>query len=333
LPVTTWQQYNGITVIASVEKGYGSSVMAFCGQCGNLLAPNAKKCPRCGAAVPNDASTVRAQPEDRPSAEEDYATQQSVDSRETEWMASDDQDAKGTAGSAEWEQTIPPRAAAGSFNPPVYSKPAENYPVNSNSSFTPGGETYPDPTPSPDYSMNYPESSYHTPAPAPPTKKPSTALTLAIIAFVFAAALTVTLLVMRPGTLDQLLGHTATPTATAPTPTPTAARTPEQQAQAVIEQYFNHINQKKYRAAYNLWAPSPTSYQNFVNGFAHTKHDDIQTGSITQQNDGTVQVPIVITALTDKDTKDTFSGYYTVGQQPDGSWKITGAKINPGASS
>ncbi|GHO96240.1 hypothetical protein KSF_062880 [Reticulibacter mediterranei] len=309
--------------------------MSFCGQCGNLLAPNAKKCPRCGATVPNDASTVQAQSENLSSAEEDYATQQSVDSRETEWMASGDQNAKSTAGPADWEQTIPPHAAAGSFYPPSYNMPAENHPIGVSPSFMPGGETYPDPTPSPDYPMNYPESSYHTPAPPAPTKKSSTALTLAIIAFVFAAALTATLLAMKPGTLDRLLGHIATPTVTAitPTPSPTAAKTPEQQAQAVIEQYFNYINQKNYQAAYNLWTPSPSSYQSFVNGFAHTKHDDIQTGSITQQNDGTVQVPIVITALTDKDTKDTFSGYYVVGQQPDGSWKITGAKINPGASS
>jgi hypothetical protein len=250
-------------------------------------------------------------------------------------MASGDQDARSAAGAAEWEQTIPPRAAAGSFYPPAYNMPAENQPGNSNSSFAHGGETYPDPTPSPDYPMNYPEGPYHTPSPPAPTKKSSTALTLSIIAFVFAAALTVTLLVMRPGTLDRLLGHTATPTATTstPTPSPTAAKTPEQQAQAVIEQYFNYINQKNYQAAYNLWTPPPSNYQSFVNGFAHTKHDDIQTGSVTQQNDGTVQVPIVITALTDKDTKDTFSGYYVVGQQPDGTWKITGAKINPGASS
>jgi hypothetical protein len=310
--------------------------MSFCGQCGNLLAPNAKKCPRCGAAVPgDDASTVQAQPENRPAEEDDYATQQSMDSRETAWMASSDQDVKGTPGPAEWEQTIPPRAAAGSFYPPSYNMPVENRPGTSSPSFTHGGETYPDPTPSPDYPLNYPDGPYHTPPPPAPAKKSSTALTLSIIAFVFAAALTITLLVMRPGTLDRLLGHTATPTVTAttPAPSPTAARTPEQQAQAVIEQYFNYINQKNYQAAYSLWTPPPSSYQSFANGFAHTKRDDIQTGSITQQSDGTVQVPIVITALTDKDTKDTFSGYYIVGQQPDGSWKITGAKINPGASS
>lgn len=310
--------------------------MSFCGQCGNLLAPNAKKCPRCGTAVPGDgASTVKAQPENPSPVEEDYATQLSGDSRETAWMANNEQDAKSTAGPADWEQTIPPRAAAGSFYPPAYNMPVENQPGSSNPSFTHGSETYPDPTPSPDYPLNYPAGPYHTPSPSAPAKKSSTALTLSIIAFVFAVALTVTLLVIRPGTLDRLLGHTATPTATAitPTPSPTPARTPEQQAQAVIEQYFNYINQKNYRAAYNLWTPPPSSYQSFANGFAHTQRDDIQTGSIAQQSDGTVQVPIVITALTDKNTKNTFSGYYVVGQQPDGTWKITGAKINPGASS
>ncbi len=309
--------------------------MSFCGQCGNLLAPNTKKCPRCGAVVDDKAATVQVQPETKPSEEGDYATQQSVDSRETEWMASSDQGAGGITGSANQEQTIPPRGVAGAFYPPSHNVSAANHPGSNDLAFTNGGATYPDATPSPEYPMNYPEAAYRTPPPVP-AKKSSTALTLSIIAFVFATALTVTLFVMKPGTLGQLFRHAATPTtavAITPTPSPTATRTPEQQAQAVIEQYFKDINQKKYRAAYNLWSPPPSSYQSFVNGFANTQHDDIQTGSITQQSDGTIQVPIVITALTDKNTKNTFSGYYVVGQQPDGSWKITGAKINPGASS
>jgi flagellar basal body-associated protein FliL len=123
---------------------------------------------------------------------------------------------------------------------------------------------------------------------------------------------------------------TPQPTNAPSTPTPTATTataTPEQQARTVIEKYYLAINNKDYQTAYNLWAKTTQTYDNFVQGFAHTQRDDIVFGQIAVQSDGSVQVPLTITATSDTGTQSQFNGYYIVGQQPDGSWKIITANI------
>jgi len=107
-------------------------------------------------------------------------------------------------------------------------------------------------------------------------------------------------------------------------PTPT----PSQQAQALISQYYNAINQKDYRSAYNLRTDirhTSTSYNHFVAGYAKTQHDDITFDNITPLADGTVKVAITIHANEENTpgtvTQHTYQGYYIVGQQ-NGVWKI-----------
>jgi hypothetical protein len=113
-----------------------------------------------------------------------------------------------------------------------------------------------------------------------------------------------------------------------PTPTPTPTPTAQQQAQAVIDRYFTAINNKDYQTAYNLWANYPDTYQNFANGFADTQHDDHQFGQVLQQSDGTVKVNITLIATSTSSQQTTYQGYYIVGQQSDGSWKIVTASMN-----
>jgi hypothetical protein len=114
-----------------------------------------------------------------------------------------------------------------------------------------------------------------------------------------------------------------TPTSTPPTPTLTS----EQQAQSVVASYYSAINSKDYQTAYNLWVNYPDSYQNFANGFSDTQHDDYQFGQILQQSDGTVQVNVTLVATSTSYQQTTYQGYYIVGQQSDGTWKIVTASM------
>ncbi len=318
--------------------------MSFCGHCGYLLAPNIARCPRCGTPIEpsgkaeevrSDAPTIHPQQGNMPPKSGDYYPGQTISQQETAWMPGNNEYAPNLSPTTgpnhpadAFEQTDTPHASAGSLYPPqTPSYPGfptgsdDNAPLQRGEASYPGFATAP--------TTDYPQSPYPAP-PDAPHKKTSLALVLAIIAFILAATLTTALLFARPAILQQILHHgTSTPIVATPPPT-VATRTSEQQARMVIEQYFSNINRKDYQAAYNLWAPPPSSYNDFANGFAHTRHDYIRLGTITQQNDGTVQVPIVITALTDRGIQETFRGYYVVGQQPDGSWKITSAKISQG---
>jgi flagellar basal body-associated protein FliL len=128
--------------------------------------------------------------------------------------------------------------------------------------------------------------------------------------------------------------NNTTPQATATTP-PTQQTTPTtvstQQAQATIQQYYNDINNQDYQDAYNLWVNNPETYANFKQGFAHTHHDAITLRDATVQVDGTIQVNLTVQATEDASGGgtqiSTFTGYYTVGQQADGSWKIINGQL------
>lgn len=286
-----------------------------------------------------DTPTIHSQQGNTISQEDrDYYPSQSISQHETAWMANNDDYATNispTTGpyhsASTFEPTATPSAPAESFYPsqtPLYP----SFPAGSNNTIPSQREEISSPGFTTSPTTDYPQNPDLAPSPTT-SKKTSVALVMAIIAFILAATLTTALLFARPGALSQILHHDTSTPIVAISPTPVATQTPEQQAQMTIEQYFSSINHKNYRRAYGLWAPPPSSYNDFANGFAHTRHDYIKLGTITQQNDGTVQIPIVITALTDSNTQQIFSGYYIVGQQPDGSWKITNAKIAQGTGS
>lgn len=96
-------------------------------------------------------------------------------------------------------------------------------------------------------------------------------------------------------------------------------------AQAVVQQYYTAINRKEYRVAYNLRQNNPQSFAEFSNGFRNTLNDKLTFGTATVQQDGAVQVAVTIDATERANGKlqhKVYTGYYTVGQQPDGVWKI-----------
>ena len=103
---------------------------------------------------------------------------------------------------------------------------------------------------------------------------------------------------------------------------------PAQQARALLQRYYDDINQQNYHDAYNLWAPNPQhprpSYDQFASGYANTKHDDIAFDSIALGPRGNVQVVLTIyaTEITPSGTaQHVYQGTYLVGPQ-NGTWKI-----------
>jgi hypothetical protein len=110
--------------------------------------------------------------------------------------------------------------------------------------------------------------------------------------------------------------------------------TAAQQAQAVVQQYYDDINSQHYGAAYNLWkktSQTPT-LQEFRNGYRDTVHDDITLNNVAVQDDGTVRVSVTVVATervrVGVTRRSTYTGYYIVGQQ-NGTWKIWQGRLNP----
>jgi len=161
-------------------------------------------------------------------------------------------------------------------------------------------------------------SDQYAPAqPAKRRKKGGAVVLLIILLVLFVIVSGTTLVVLRQ---NGWLGNSGTPTP--PTPSPS------QQAQALVQQYYDDINKRDYQDAYNLWGrdpqhPPPT-YDQFASGYANTQHDDITFGPITPNADGTVTVNLTILATETTSTGtqvSTFQGSYIVGQQ-DGAWKL-----------
>ncbi len=129
---------------------------------------------------------------------------------------------------------------------------------------------------------------------------------------------------------------TATPTATsAPSPTPTPTLTPSQQATVVVQNYYDDINNHNYQAAYNLLGSNFQSshpYNQFASGYSNTVHDNLTTGTVTPQSDGTFNVPATVVATENNTSgqgthQSTYQGYYIVGQE-NGSLKILSAQFS-----
>jgi len=332
-------------------------IMAFCGQCGLLLNPDAQKCPRCGTATDFDA-IVPATP---------------TNTNEATFIARADKTQL-----KEIPHTPPPQAAPTS---------SPSYPVERTSSpgYTPqSGSGYPIPGVSvpnymPQSASNYAppgvsqpgfypitDPGYPSQPPVQPPKKRTWPLVLVVLLALLLGAGTATLFILGPTHLPQMFGsgNVATPTAVPtaqpspttqpqstptaqpsptvqpsptaqPCPTPQPSPTPQvtQQAQASVQQYFTDINNKDYQSAYNIWVNNPQTYAQFQQGFAHTQHDDITLGDAIVQSDGSVQVNITIRSTEDAASGtgtqvSTYQGYYIMGQQADGSWKIVTANIN-----
>jgi hypothetical protein len=337
--------------------------MAFCSQCGFLLPPEATACPFCDAPVtPGSGSGAESQNADDPTiitALEKTEHAGNVHDAKTdlvqkpESFAASNSQARGstqisntanTPDASPVYHTLPPEYFTPTSTP--IPPPPPDYPVRNDGNFsTTQGGSYPG-----SFSPIGPVGPGVSASPQPfqPQKTKGNAWLIALIvslliivgatATVFVIGPTTVLQILRGGTTPQptpvpstvqaITPQVPTPTPMPPTPTPTPTATPQQQAQAVVANYYTAINNKDYQTAYNLWVNYPDTYQNFANGFATTQHDDYQIGQVTQQSDGTVKVNLTLTATSTSSQQATYQGYYSVGQQADGSWKIITASMS-----
>jgi hypothetical protein len=301
--------------------------MAFCGQCGLLLNTNTTKCPRCGTVTDFDIAMPGAP------AEDNSAT----------IIAQTNNLQPGNARSMPYTPP-PPDATRVTYS----TTPGGNVPQSGSNYMIPGAPPYRGSNQAP--GMYQPgvfpgtDPGYPFQAPIQPRKRRKWPIVLVIVLIVALMAVTVMFFALGSNPLAGLFGPTSTPTAQATQPAATVAATtqsaatpqttttvPTQQAQATIQKYYTDINAQDYQDAYYLWVNNPDNYNHYVQGFAHTHHDAITLGDAIPQTDGTVQVNVTVQATEDAaggGTKiSTYQGYYTVGQQADGSWKIINGQL------
>ena len=326
--------------------------MVFCSSCGFLQPPNVTTCPRCGAAVTPDQGaegqnandhTIITAPDKTEPAMGHSSSQPGLAHEPNQFVDYNSQTQRAEQG----ENTpVPPYMQNMPFpgyyqQAPVPPPPSPGHISLSDGNFSPteGGPGY---VPGPVFPANQ--------RALPPQTKSNAAL-LAVLLILFLVIITIVattiVFVIGPdrrfqavsgggvGSQPPQITSTSqattpsqpTPTSQMPTPT-TPTLTPNQQAQSVITRYYSAINSKDYQTAYNLWVNYPDTYQNFANGFSDTQRDDYQFGQFLPQGDGTLQVNITLVATSTSSQQTTYQGYYIVGQQSDGSWKIIKASLN-----
>ncbi|WP_282699431.1 hypothetical protein [Streptomyces sp. CC219B] len=118
-----------------------------------------------------------------------------------------------------------------------------------------------------------------------------------------------------------------TPSALSPwgeetTPSPDATASAEDDPATVVNRYFEAINDRDFRTAWDLGGKNfDSSYESFVEGFDETARDELTIES-TLGN----RVSVSLVAVQNDGTVQSYSGYYTVvdGIITDGSLDLTG---------
>lgn len=131
------------------------------------------------------------------------------------------------------------------------------------------------------------------------------------------------------GSLELTGGKISSPLSRIPSTTPLlpvleAGASNTQQAQSVITQFYTYINRQDYPAAYSLWGQtyrSQKQFCDFVDGYIHTRHDEVQVNALSPSADGTVQVDSTLIAQDDNMALHTYTATYLVGQESN-AWKI-----------
>lgn len=106
--------------------------------------------------------------------------------------------------------------------------------------------------------------------------------------------------------------------------------TSETQAQTLVQQYYNAVNQHDYPQAYNSWGIAyrqTNDYCGFLKGYAETIQDQIQIEHMTQQANGTITVTLTITATEQRGKGTQVKRYQwnaTIGKEA-GRWIIQNA--------
>lgn len=327
--------------------------MIFCGQCGYQLAPGETRCPRCGSLVESNidlASTVQDYHPDDPTVESrSFNTRQPSQAAAAQQklvLRSADPDYSTQPGQEETTRAILP----GPLAPPAPPDAQTSYP-----GYTPQGISYTGSAPQRSAIYPPPDASYPAYGAQPvdyagqyqPARRRSPvgrtiALLLILLGLLFIMGAIALFALRSRGITSNANQHngssaitvtTTVPAAATVTPSPTSVSAPPQ-ALAVIQQYYNDINHRSYRAAYNLWKNNPQGFLAFRNGFKNTVRDQVTPGSATVQADGTVKIPVTVNATetvqSGKGTRHvTYQGYYIVGQQAGGSWQILSGYLSP----
>jgi hypothetical protein len=293
--------------------------MAFCGQCGLLLNTNITKCPRCGTVTEFDAAMPGTP------AENNAAT----------IIAHTNNSQPGS----HMPYTPPPASDVSKAG--YYTASGGNAPHSGSNYMIPGAPPYQSQTPGMYQQGVFPGTDPGQPFQplTPPRKTRKWPFVLVLVLIVALVAVTVMFFAVGSNPFARLFTPTAqvtpiaqpAPTTVPVTPQVTTTPLPTQRAQAVVQQYYNDINAHKYQDAYYLWVSNPDNYDHYVQGFAHTHRDDMTFGDAISQTDGTIQVNVTILATEDAagggTQTSTYTGYYTIGQQTDGSWKIINGQL------
>ena len=318
--------------------------MLFCGQCGLRLNAGDKQCSRCGTPVepgaviedddaPQDAPTV-ASPSllgqlqtQTPAISENAGDQQKLilrpDQNAANYETQDAYEATRRMQSQEQGYGTPAPGAAAmnpshpADNPTQYAQGRGNYPSqqNLNAEYPQSGGNYPS------QGAPYPGVGYQ-PHPATTTNtRGRTASLLIILLGLLLILIAMTLFILERNSVFGS-GNGGSPDTTAAT----GALTSAQQAQTLIQQYYDDINNKNFSAASLLWQESQRpELTTFEDGFKNTIHDAVTFNNATAQGDGTVKVAVTINATEKADTgattNSTYTGYYVVGQQ-NGDWQL-----------
>ncbi|MBE3559861.1 MAG: hypothetical protein IMW89_11640 [Ktedonobacteraceae bacterium] len=336
--------------------------MSFCGQCGFHLTSGMSNCPRCGTPVevhpelsgeanaddPTIASRFYLPPHPSQSSLQKSAGPHTPASQQRLVL-------RPTPGAPTGQET---QAAQPGYNlhtplPPSIGQPGQPGTMSQNvgGGYPPQGASYTGfgPLPTTGYgtpgAMPGPSAEYYLQeqearaAEARSARGRTTGLVLILLGLLCILGAVTLFLIQRPsGSGSTGDGSSSPPAQQVQTTTPQQQQTPSatmtalEQAQAVIQHYYDAINRHDYQAAYALWLHYPQSQADFAKGFKNTLHDTLVIDGVEQQADGTVKVTVTVTATEraspgKQQQQSVYTGYYLVQQQNDGTWKIINAHL------
>lgn len=295
----------------------------YCGECGAAVSSRAAACRRCGAPLElarnsfstrggNDEPTVGGVPPYSPERQSNVYQQPTPGSRPAGKPSS-------------WASD--------------YGYPARDYPPDDPPTFSTGvssiaAQSRPNGPPRAGAPPSFPNASV-------PPRRPRWPLILAValVALALMVGGSVYLLVNQQGNGGQTTGPTVTPGGgqSTITPSPSEAVLNGPNAQALINQFYTDINNKQLDAAYDLLSTNYQSAQsrdNFKAGYQTTVKDTWTLGDTQTLSDGSIKVPITLTAIDNKNgtnvTTD-YSGYYIVIKE-NGQLRIDQGNLNPQSS-
>lgn len=327
--------------------------MVFCGQCGLQLAPGATHCPRCGTPVEGDVVVEEYYADGPTVASFPYMAQTPPQPGKSNSAGTvslnnpqklmPDADIQSTLGAnaptsridaSTYDTRIsrPPSnpnmgtpytgyPSSGNYSPQVTAHPGYGSP--SGGDYSTQEASYPGVLPG---SMGYasPSSPYHAGQQSHRAKGRVVSLVIILFGLLLILGAMVVFALKQNGFISGTNGN----------PASGGGNTLSQQAPALIQRYYNDVNNKDYQNAYNLWKDNPhwQSFAAFSQGYAHTQHDDITIDNVTTLSDGTAKGFVTINATEDASSgtgtqNRVYKGYYIVGPQ-NGVLKILSGQLN-----